>query len=150
MHPTRYPFPIDAMESAPREGAESGGSSFTSDWFVTLDALFERLRTDLADAGVRVDRERATTDADEKRRRRSEVMAALEPLRRIEIDPGVAVFETDLPDEPGAAISCSCGVTLNLNERRPAGICRCGTLYFGERRGVAGRVEFSVETFPSD
>jgi hypothetical protein len=145
----RYPFPVDAMESAPREGAEEGGVTFTSDWFDTLDALFQRLRGELAEAAVRKDRDRTSAAADEKRRRRPELMTALTLLRRIEIEPDVTVFETDLPDEPGAAISCTCGVTFNLNQRRPAGICRCGTLYYGEKRGVAGRVRFSVETFPA-
>lgn len=135
----RYPFPLNAMDSAPRDGAESGGSSFTSEWFDPLDVLFERLRNALTEAAIRADRARELTVAEEKGRRRPEILAALERLARVEVEPDVIVFETDLPDEPGHSISCRCGVTFNLNPRRPAGICRCGTLFFGEKRGVAAR-----------
>jgi hypothetical protein len=54
----RYRFPVRAREAAPRPGAEGGGSSFTSDWFPTLDSLFDRLHEDLFQAGVRADRPR--------------------------------------------------------------------------------------------
>lgn len=145
----RYPTPLDAFDSKPRDGAESGGASFTSDWFDPLDALFDRLRSLLMDAAIRLAREQEVAALEEKRRRRPEIMVALERLKKVEIEPGVVVFESELSDEPGASISCNCGVTFNLNQRRPAGICRCDTLYFCEKRGVAGRIEFAVETFPS-
>jgi hypothetical protein len=54
----RYRFPLRADQAAPRPGAEGGGSSFTSDWFPTLDGLFARLHDDLFEAGRRLDRER--------------------------------------------------------------------------------------------
>jgi hypothetical protein len=59
----RYRFPVRAGDAAPRPGAEAGGSSFTSDWFPTLDELFERLRGDLFAAGSRIDRERGAAAA---------------------------------------------------------------------------------------
>jgi hypothetical protein len=145
----RYPFPLDPMASAPRPGAEGGGASFASDWFDPLDALFERLRDQLALAAARVGQKKEEASLEDKLMRRPEIMATLEQLRKVEIEPGAVVFETDLPEEPGSSISCNCGVTFNLNQRRPAGICRCGALYFGEKRGVAGKIQFSVETFPA-
>ncbi|HYZ77947.1 MAG TPA: hypothetical protein VE596_11300 [Gaiellaceae bacterium] len=54
----RYRFPVRARDAAPRPGAEGGGSSFTSDWFPTLDAFFTRLLDDLEDAGRQLDRQR--------------------------------------------------------------------------------------------
>jgi hypothetical protein len=54
----RYRFPVQARAAAPRPGVEGGGSSFTSEWFSTLDGLVDRLHEDLFQAGVRADRDR--------------------------------------------------------------------------------------------
>jgi hypothetical protein len=60
----RYRFPLRARAAAPRPGSERGGSSFTSDWFPTLDALFERLHSDLLfEAGRRADRAKEAATA---------------------------------------------------------------------------------------
>jgi len=54
----RYRFPVHAADAAPRPGVAGGGSSFRSEWFPTLDALFERLYKELFEAAMRHDRER--------------------------------------------------------------------------------------------
>lgn len=58
----RYRFGRMASHSAPRPGVEGGGSSFSSDWFPTLDTLFQRLHGDLFAAGARIDREREMSE----------------------------------------------------------------------------------------
>jgi hypothetical protein len=66
-------------------------------------------------------------------------------------EEGVVLFHFDVPREPGAGIGCGgCGAQMSLDPSTPAAICRCGTLYYGETKGVAGRIEFSVESLPAD
>jgi hypothetical protein len=123
----------------------------SSDWFPVVDALYERLSDELGEAGVEADQKRAEAAREEKQRRRPEVLRELERLNRRELERGVVVFETDLPEEPGSLIVCvSCKAELSLGPHRPGGICGCGTLYHGEKRGVAGRIEFAVESYPID
>lgn len=145
----RYPFPLRALETAPRPGAETGGSSFTSDWFPTLDALFSRLRDELFELGRQLDAAREQEAANTQQAKRPELLRRLKDLRRVDLGDGVTVFETDQQEKPGTQLACAaCGMSVALSERRPAAICRCGTLYFGEEKAVAGRTQFAVDSFP--
>jgi hypothetical protein len=147
----RYPSPKDATESAPRAGAPTGGASYSSEWFPTLDQLFERLRATLWDAAVLADREQQAATVTASQDERPRMLAELESLAAVAVEPGVTVFETELPEEQGSQVVCvACGARAHLNPHRPAMICRCGTLYRGEKRGVAGRIIFTVDTFPAD
>jgi hypothetical protein len=148
----RYPVPLDALEIAPREGETSAPASWSSDDFPILESLYERLKVGLHHAAVDRAEQSAREDADRRAARRPQLLDELADLEKVELE-GVTVFENleVSRDLPGSATGCgTCGAQFSLNERRPAAICRCGTLYHTEPKwdGAVKRIIFNVETYP--
>jgi hypothetical protein len=148
----RYPVPLDALKAAPPEGETRPPASWSSDDFPILEGLYERLKADLHDATVAWAEQSVREDAERRGARRPQLLDELAELEKVESD-GVTVFEDlEASDPPGSATVCvTCGAQFSLNERRPAAICRCGTLYHGEPKwdGALKRVIFSVEAYPT-
>jgi hypothetical protein len=149
----RYPVPLDALKVAPREGETSPPASWSSEDLPILEGLYERLEAELRQTAVDSGERSARADADGRAVRRVELLDELAALEKVELD-GVTVFENlgVSGDPPGVASVCAmCKAQFSLNLKRPAAICRCGTLYYGEPGwdGAVKRVTFNVKTYPA-
>jgi hypothetical protein len=101
----RYPFPLRAKDSAPRPGAEGGGTVVSGAWGPAIDALSSRLRTELLEAADVRAHEVKRADAEEASRKRVATLNSLESLRKLEVEPGVTVFRQTFPRSPRTSSS---------------------------------------------
>jgi hypothetical protein len=119
----RYPVPRFARDLA-------GGRTFDPiEDRVAIDALFERLRSELLEVAPAHEERKEH----ERQQRGRNALQTLTTLPKTD-DQGITVFMADdQPVQPASAVTCvTCHETLMLSPNQPGGFCKCGDFHWYE------------------